>query len=573
MPPPSSSTSAFFSSPDLLNHLALHFTTVRHLALLSAVCRGVKEYLFGEAGGRHWTRVGKIVCGDGHQMDEDVRRMCGERYATMLEICPWVSVPRIVDLQTDEKCIADMQGVLQRRTLDCWVGVGVGSSVRTLFAHACFRGSCVGVVGGCTKTKVYSESYNLELAESFENIGSGEMKVVSNIFASKLKDSITTSWGTVAKVDDLHEWFPFTVSVVQQLLRVHDSVFAVVCMGSSADRVFGSARVFFVSYADKRILRVIKLDVRAWRSDRYFCFPPGEIWMMLGYSNPFLTYYGPHESKQRLHIISERMVHAMYGEIYNGNAQNAVDQLTALGLDICTARSPFNDDSLAEVVVKTAEDAAVFSSLLAIEPRIVTIACLKTVILLKRYDILKIIIDEGGAGVNIMQRVDAKCLSLLHLAVDSKKVGERLIGLLVSAGMDVRALDAIDPFLTHVPFDMSASIVGMLCEAGARVDVDVDGGVPLLHHWMGGLAGNYHRHIDVLVSFGYNINKRHLGRTPLMTAALSNHVQNVRKLISSGADINARDDAGKTAAELLLSSTPRALRVHLKEVLRLLNGE
>jgi hypothetical protein len=269
------------------------------------------------------------------------------------------------------------------------------------------------------------------------------------------------------------------------------------------------------------------------------------------------------------------MVQGMYGEICRGDAQNAVDQLTALGLDICTARSPFNGDSLAEVVVKTTEDASVFSALLAIEPRIVTMACLKAVVLLKRYDILAIILqDGGGSDVNVMQRVDESCLSLLHLAVDSKTVGLRLIRLLVSAGMDIPALDAIDPFLLHVPKDMSPSIVAMLCEAGASVDVAVvDSGVPLLHHWMGGMAGNYHRHIEVLISFGYDIDKRHIGRTPLMTAALSNHIQNVRKLIFHGADVNARDDGGKTAAELLLSSTPRALRVHLKEVLRMLNGE
>jgi hypothetical protein len=410
---------------------------------------------------------------------------------------------------------------------------------------------------------VYSESYNVELAESFENIGSGEMKVVSNIFKSKLKDCV---WGAPGQCVNLAGWFPFPYSVVEVVLRVHNSVFAVVCVGCDADHEFGGGRVFFVSVADMKILRVITSDVCCFRPDRHLCFAPGEIWM-LGSSKPFLTYYGPHESRNRSHDVSERMVQGMYGEICKGNAQNAVDQLTALGLDICTARSPFNEDSLAEVVVKIAEDASVFSSLLAIEPQIVTMACLKTVVMLKRYDILAIILQDGG-DVDVMKRVDERCLSLLHLAVEKKKIGHQLTGLLVSARMDVPALDAIDPFLAHIPKDMSPSIVAILCEAGARVDVNVRGCVPVLHHWMSLPDGGYHRHIGILVSFGYDIDRRdHAGRTPLMVAALSNHVRNVRALLSKGASINARDNSGRTAADLLLSATPRGLRVHVREVL------
>jgi hypothetical protein len=287
-----------------------------------------------------------------------------------------------------------------------------------------------------------------------------------------------------------------------------------------------------------------------------------------------LDYYGPHESRSRIQeqVLSEQMLHGIYVEICKGNTQNVVNRLANLGLDICTMRSPFGGDSLVEVVMNSKNGLDTFQSLMAVEPRIVTIGSLTTAVLLERGDIVGILLE---AGVNVMERVDADCLSILHFALDHKVVRSgRLVELLVSAGMDIPALDALDPFLAHVCGNAQPSVVRHLCEAGASVNVEVNG-VPLLHHWMGKKAvGRYYQHIAILVSFGYDINIRLLrSRTPLMAATMCNDVPSVRELISHGADVNARCSSGYTAADLLKMATPHAFRVHVQDVLNALNGE
>ena len=492
-----------------------------------------------------------------------------------------------------------MVGILPRRTLDCWVAVDERPSPRVAFAHACFNDSQKAVESDTdsefavsatktlrtttkkpvlkqtllkplrTKSKMsgsdsvrYSESYNKELENAIASIRCGENSMVANIFKSKLNDK---DWkdSILIKCDELDDWFPFKNSVVQGIMKVHNSVIAIICNGAATLQ----GHIFFVSVAGKQFLRVIEMDLRLFRLETQIRFAPGEIWS-LDHDNRCLRYYGPHAPKSRLHVPSERMIQGMYCEMYKGNVRNAVDQLVSLGLDICTTRSPFGKDLLAEVAMKMTDNTALFSSLLAIEPRIANAACLKSAVLYKRHDILKIILEQGG--VDVMQRVDEKCLSILHFALDSKRHVSHLIGHLVSAGMDVPALDAIDPFLLHISESVAPSVVRNLCDAGARVNITV-AGVPLLHHWMS--TTGYEQHVDALVSSGYDINKRHLGRTALMAAALSMHIRNVRELVASGADVNARDDTGQTAADLLISSTPYALRVHVQDVLDVLNGK
>jgi len=314
--------------------------------MLSAVCRGVNGYLFGDAGGRHWTRVGRLVCGDGHQMDEEVRRMCGERYATMLEICPWVSVPREVPLQLNGESFNRMLGILPRRTLDCWVAVCKHTSPCIALAHGCFNGTCTVVESDDDDKDDYyvanssdvlkklnvslknlrdtyktsnatwnmlhrknnmsvddsmrcSESYTRELEDALKSVGSDETSVVSNIFKSKDNDEAREDL-KLARCTQVDGWLPFENALLQDVIKVHNSVIALVCSG----------QILFVSASEKNFLRTIQIELRGYRPDMQICFAPGEIWL-LHYHHRCIRYFGPHASRIRSHVPSERMMQGM----------------------------------------------------------------------------------------------------------------------------------------------------------------------------------------------------------------------------------------------------------------------
>ncbi len=107
-----------------------------------------------------------------------------------------------------------------------------------------------------------------------------------------------------------------------------------------------------------------------------------------------------------------------------------------------------------------------------------------------------------------------------------------------------------------------AEVQAML-DAGVKVDVKDDGWTPLM-------VAAFHGHKDIaelLIANGANVNaKDAAGRTPLYIAAMESHMETVELLVAKGADVNAKDSmAGlaplhfaalvghKEVAELLIS--------------------
>ena len=142
----------------------------------------------------------------------------------------------------------------------------------------------------------------------------------------------------------------------------------------------------------------------------------------------------------------------------------------------------------------------------------------------QREEVVRMLV-EAGAGLNVQGSHRGTVLNsaiqlcpfgpLTNLASASYFLPIESIRLLITAGADVNAADVRG----HTPLmsaadKMSAALIKMLLEAGARVSINA---------------------------------KDNEGRTALMFAAERGHVETIKMLLEAGAAINAKDNMGKAA--------------------------
>jgi ankyrin repeat protein len=74
--------------------------------------------------------------------------------------------------------------------------------------------------------------------------------------------------------------------------------------------------------------------------------------------------------------------------------------------------------------------------------------------------------------------------------------------------------------------------------------------------------------VQALVGFGADVNANdNLGRTPLMIAAITSKIDNLKILLSNGANVFAQDKEGKSAIEY---ATQRGKTKDARKVVKLL---
>ena len=75
--------------------------TVLMLGNMASTCKTAREYLMSTAGGIHWYNAARRVCGEAFWREWSIPNQPHAnnlRYNAMLRLCPWLSVPRTLDV-------------------------------------------------------------------------------------------------------------------------------------------------------------------------------------------------------------------------------------------------------------------------------------------------------------------------------------------------------------------------------------------------------------------------------------------------------------------------------------------
>ena len=150
-----------------------------------------------------------------------------------------------------------------------------------------------------------------------------------------------------------------------------------------------------------------------------------------------------------------------------------------------------------------------------------------------------------GHGADIHLRNDAGCAPIDWAALRS--LHPPMVDTLIELGADPNPHreDQLQPLHEAATFSGHVGIAAALIRGGAQINaVSMEGATPLLY---AALPHGYPEMVRTLLQLGANPN--HLGInnfSPLHAAAISPHVDKVRALIEAGADVNAKDAAGRT---------------------------
>ena len=230
-------TTTIFSTPDLLAHICSHLSTVRQLAAMCGVNRATGAYLLGSA--QHWVDAARLVCGEAYHSQD------GGRRAAMVQMCPWLSVRRSVDVRYRSSSVRDVFSC-SRGTCDVLVEEDSGRMVVTSFR--------IGCDGDFTREVDSSESNYLISAIEDQH----------RLKAKDLRGFLLRSWNPWFFIHRCHH-------SIQAIFRVHDSLFAALTLDS----------VLFVSPKQRRILHTLpNVRVQWKRGAECVFFGSGEIWIV-----------------------------------------------------------------------------------------------------------------------------------------------------------------------------------------------------------------------------------------------------------------------------------------------------
>lgn len=156
------------------------------------------------------------------------------------------------------------------------------------------------------------------------------------------------------------------------------------------------------------------------------------------------------------------------------------------------------------------------------------------------YEVIKLLMDYG-------MLIDTKAYDgTTALMLASSERYSPVIESFIKAGADVNASrpDGLTALMVSAKKD-APTVMRILLKSGASVMARDTNGMTAIHH--AAMNSPNPELINMLISFGANDTPNNSGKTALILASMMNNADVVNALINAGADINARDNDGKSA--------------------------
>jgi hypothetical protein len=505
------------TSPDIRAYILQKVDTFQHLGMLACTSQAFRSQIYSTD--KLWLDMGRKVCGEDHwsPMGNTHGRRPSARFAVMLRVCPWMAEPRRIDV-TLLNNTRTLGGNVAIRSLEVVHNYCVFSAI--------LRGG--GLVRDGNHVEIMTNAYNHTSRNDMINLLPGPPPKLASLREHEvelLHMLNVTRWRP-------HELYPSS-PIIDAVRVIHDGLFMVFC----AELKRAHSLIYFVSSRTLRVLHTHRCFMRAQWMTRNVFARPGEIWIYEDqHHHSTLTYFGPIGNDQGLTTHPERGVRDAFWAACRGDAEYALDVLARNGFRLEEMYALVEDGHRLVDAVMLSQNEAALDYLLARLPAFADV-----------FQLYKAI-DKGSlalANVLVKRGVDPNDSEALYRAIRSRHCSLDMYRLLVSHGACVYPCC----MLYHVRPWTDAAIVHrlLLLWSGDRCVHEEN---PLFVQWLLN-GGDYSAPMRALAEthpwLVHQISFR--GYTPLLLAAGSLCVANVRCLLDFKADPGVCDRAGHSALD------------------------
>jgi hypothetical protein len=504
------------SSQDIRSCILNKVDTFQHLGMLARTNKAFKAQIY--SCDKLWTELGKKLCGEEYWPPGNSHRHLNARQLAMIRTCPWMSEPRRFEVPLLNN-IRTMGGTVSIRQME------VSHNYCTFTAT--LRG------GGLVRDGNYVEV----MTDAYGNTCRNDMISLPSI--PRLHTPPTAHEIDMMRMLNATKWRPYELypsSPMIDLVRVvHQSLFMVFCNELHRSHSI----IYFVSTRTLSVLHTHRCFMRPhWKMHNVFV-RPGEMWFFEdNHKNPVLTYFGPVGNHGCVNTHPERGVRDAFWAAYRGNVQHALEIFDRNGVQskeiyrlqedryrlVDAVMLSKNEDALDQLLERFPDFADIFLLYKAIESGSPTMA-----------------------GVLLRRGVDPAddCSEPLFRTIRSRNGSLEMYSLLVSKGARVYPCCMMYHIRPWTDFEIVHRL--LLLWTGDTCAHEEN---PLFVHWLlngGDYSEPMRAAAETHPELANQANEN--GLTPIMLAAGSLCVENVRTLIDLKADLRARDKENRSVLD------------------------
>ena len=505
------------SSPDIRGCILQKVDTFQHLGMLARTNKAFKAQIY--ATDRLWTDLGQKLCGEEHWPQGNSHRHLNARQLAMIRTCPWTSEPRRFEVPMLH-AIRTMGGTVSVRQLEVAHNYCILTST--------VRGG--GLVRDANHAEIMTDAYGVTCRNDMLQFPPGP----------RLHTTPTPQEIDLMRVLNATKWRPYELypssPMIDAVRMVHDSLFMVFCNELNQRYTV----VYFVSSRTLSVLHTHRCFMRPHWKTRNVCVRPGEMWLFDdNHRNPTLTYFGPvdnHHSGPHTH--PERGVRDAFWAAYRGNVPLALELLGRNGIPPYEIYRLQEDRHRLVDAVMLSHSATALDQLLTHLPEFATEFLLYKTIDMGQLALTDVIIRHGVDP-------DDDYSEALFRAIRSQKATLAMYTLLVTHGARVYPCCMMHHIRPWTHPDIFHRLL-RLWDGGACAHEDQ----PLFVHWLlkgGDFSDQMRAAAEAHPALANQANEN--GLTPLMLAAGSLRVENIKALIDLKADLRARDKENRSALD------------------------
>jgi len=512
------------SSHDIRGCILQKVDSFQHLGMLACTNKAFKAQIYSTD--KLWTDLGCALCGganwpaittiNGHRPSA--------RHIAMIRTCPWMSEPRCFEVPLLNN-IRTMGGNVSVRHIEVAHNYCIFNA--TLRGGGLIQGG--GLIHGGQCVEIMTDAYG--------NTSRNDM--ISILQGPRLQIPQTPHETDLMRMLNTTKWRPYELypssPMIDAVRMVHDSVFMVFCTELNKSHVV----VYFVSAHSLRVLHTHRCFMRPHWGMRNVFVRPGELWIFEdNHKNPTLTYFGPIGNRGGVNVNPERGVRDAFWAAFKGNVRHAMEVLERNGMQPREMYRLQEDRHRLVDAVMLSRNAIALDQLLTKLPDFADIFLLYKAIDMGSLEMARTLINHGVDPVD-------DCSESLFRTIRSRHGSLDIYNLLISHGARVYPccmLYHIRPWTDFQIIDQLLLIwSGELCVHEPN---------PLFVEWLLN-GGDYSEPMRAAAETHpelINQANEH-GLTPIMLAAGSLCVENVRALIDLKADVHARDKENRTALD------------------------